>query len=142
MIYCESQESGKPQPGSKTKRVFIGGLKTTTTSETLLEYFSQYGHVEFVDLPEDKGSQRRRGFGYVAFDDYDPVDKVTSELLLVEFPLLAVEVNEYTWLKLGCVACDRIDSHVCHELTFKFCISSPFFMGYWADERHGNPPPR
>lgn len=70
-------ESGKAQHGSKTNRVFIGGLKTTTTSETLLEYFSQYGHVEFVDLPEEKGTQRRRGFGYVAFDDFDPVDKVT-----------------------------------------------------------------
>lgn len=70
-------ESGKMLPGSKTNRVFIGGLKTTTTSETLLEYFSQYGHVEFVDLPEEKGTQRRRGFGYVAFDDFDPVDKVT-----------------------------------------------------------------
>jgi len=74
----------QPGTGSKTKRVFIGGLKTTTTSDTLLEYFSQFGHVEFVDLPEDKGSQRRRGFGYVAFDDYDPVDKVTSKLLPVE----------------------------------------------------------
>jgi len=64
--------------------VFIGGLKTTTTSETLLEYFSQFGHVEFVDLPEEKATKRRRGFGYVAFDDYDPVDKVTSKLLLLD----------------------------------------------------------
>ena len=69
--------------GSKTKRVFIGGLKTTTTSETLLEYFTQYGVVEFVDLPEDKTTHRKRGFGYVAFDDFDPVDKVTSKLLIV-----------------------------------------------------------
>ena len=86
---CKSQESGKALPGSKTNRVFIGGLKTTTTSETLLEYFSQYGHVEFVDLPAEKGTQRRRGFGYVAFDDYDPVDKVTSKLLLVNNKLIA-----------------------------------------------------
>lgn len=68
--------------GSKTKRVFIGGLKTTTTSETLLEYFTQYGVVEYVDLPEDKATHRKRGFGYVAFDDFDPVDKVTSKLLI------------------------------------------------------------
>lgn len=83
LLYCYLQESGKAQPGSKTNRVFIGGLKTTTTSETLLEYFSQFGHVEFVDLPEEKATKRRRGFGYVAFDDYDPVDKVTSKLLLL-----------------------------------------------------------
>ena len=69
--------------GSKTKRVFIGGLKTTTMPEVVKEYFSQYGIVEFVDLPEDKATHRKRGFGYVAFDDYDPVDKVTSMLLLV-----------------------------------------------------------
>jgi len=71
--------------GSKSKRVFIGGLKTTTTAETLTEYFSQYGAVEFVDLPEDKGTQRKRGFGYVAFNDYDPVDKVTSKLPVVNY---------------------------------------------------------
>jgi len=83
LLYYKSQESGKALPGSKTRRVFIGGLKTTTTSDTLLEYFSHYGHVEFVDLPEDKATTRRRGFGYVAFNDYDPVDKVTSKLLFV-----------------------------------------------------------
>jgi len=66
---------------SRSKRVFIGGLKTTTTSEQVMEYFSQYGSVEFVDLPEDKATHRKRGFGYVAFDDFDPVDKVTSTML-------------------------------------------------------------
>ena len=71
----------KVMPGTGTKRVFIGGMKTTTTAQTLHDYFSQYGQVEFVDLPEEKGTQRRRGFGYVAFNDYDPVDKVTSTLL-------------------------------------------------------------
>jgi len=78
-VLQESAKAVASGGGSKTKRVFIGGLKTTTTRETLLEYFSQFGHVEFVDLPEDKGSQRRRGFGYVAFNDHDPVDKVTSK---------------------------------------------------------------
>jgi len=77
---CKLQESAKSAPASKTKRVFIGGLKTTTTPDTLQEYFTQFGRVEFVDLPEDKATQRRRGFGYVAFDDFDPVDKVTSKL--------------------------------------------------------------
>jgi len=81
-LICEtvglSQESAKSMTSSRSKRVFIGGLKTTTTSEQVMEYFSQYGAVEFVDLPEDKGTHRKRGFGYVAFDDFDPVDKVTS----------------------------------------------------------------
>jgi hypothetical protein len=71
-------EAAKQVPSaSTTRRVFIGGLKTTTDEDTVLTYFSQYGQVEHVDLPEDKVSKRKRGFGYVAFTDTDPVDKVT-----------------------------------------------------------------
>jgi len=58
--------------------VFIGGMKTTTDQETIHAYFSQFGEVELVEIPEDKASKRKRGFGYVTFSDFDPVDKVTS----------------------------------------------------------------
>lgn len=68
---------GTAKTGGTTRRIFMGGLKTTTTEDTVHEYFSRYGVVEKVDLPEDKISKRKRGFGYVTFVDSDTVDKVT-----------------------------------------------------------------
>lgn len=74
------KEHGKNVPGSSSMRVFIGGLKPTTDEAMVRDYFSQFGEVEHVDLPEDKANNhRRRGFGYVTFNDSDPVDKVSSK---------------------------------------------------------------
>jgi RNA recognition motif-containing protein len=74
-----SQERVVNTPGAACKRIFIGGLKTTTDDDTIRAYFSQFGEVELVDVPEDKVNRHRRGFGYVTFTDNDPVDKVTSQ---------------------------------------------------------------
>ena len=36
----------------------------------------RYGKVESVELLLDKQTGKKRGFGFVNFDDYDVVDKV------------------------------------------------------------------
>ena len=38
--------------------------------------FYRYGNVESVELLTDKQTGKKRGFGFVNFDDYDVVDKV------------------------------------------------------------------
>jgi len=48
----------------------------------LTEYFSQYGHVDHVDLIEDRATKRLRGFAYVTFNDYDPVDKAVCKSII------------------------------------------------------------
>ncbi|ESO10744.1 hypothetical protein HELRODRAFT_72414 [Helobdella robusta] len=58
------------------KRVFIGGLRGSTTSEILNTHFSTYGVVESVDLILDPNTHRNRGFAYIAFDDSDSAGKV------------------------------------------------------------------
>ena len=45
----------------------------------LREYFSQYGHVEIVEMMIDKETKRKRGFAFVTFDDYDAVDKIVCK---------------------------------------------------------------
>lgn len=40
-----------------------------------MDYFSQFGYVDNVEVLEDKETKRRRGFAYVTFTDSDPVDK-------------------------------------------------------------------
>jgi heterogeneous nuclear ribonucleoprotein A1/A3 len=63
----------------RVKKIFVGGLKDTTDEAALSEYFSQFGRVDHVDLIEDRQTKRLRGFAYVTFNDYDPVDKAVCK---------------------------------------------------------------
>jgi RNA recognition motif-containing protein len=63
----------------RVRKIFVGGLKETTDETILSEYFSQYGRVDHVDLIEDRATKRLRGFAYVTFNDYDPVDKAVLQ---------------------------------------------------------------
>jgi len=51
------------------------------SEQHLREYFSQFGSVASVDITKDRNTGQRRGFGFVTFDDYDPVDKVICKSL-------------------------------------------------------------
>jgi RNA recognition motif-containing protein len=66
----------QPKLLTKTKKVFIGGLSSTSTLEDMKNYFQQYGKIEDAMLMYDKATQRHRGFGFITFDDDDVSDKV------------------------------------------------------------------
>ena len=53
--------------------MFLGGLKDEMDDDALTEYFSQFGSVVSAQHLTDKATGRKRGFGFVEFDDYDPV---------------------------------------------------------------------
>lgn len=57
-------------------RIFVGGLKQETTEADLRQYFSTFGTVRKIDVMIDRRTNAKRGFAFVEFDDYDPVDKV------------------------------------------------------------------
>lgn len=73
------EESGKSGTEISTKKLFIGAIKDGMTEDILKEYFGQYGKVEDCVIMKDKETQKYRGFGFVTFDDYDPVDKIVLE---------------------------------------------------------------
>ncbi|XP_054720911.1 heterogeneous nuclear ribonucleoprotein A1, A2/B1 homolog [Uloborus diversus] len=57
-------------------RLFVGGLKPEMDERTLKEHFSSFGLVRKVELMVDRRTNTPRGFAFVEFEDYDPVDKV------------------------------------------------------------------
>ena len=58
------------------KKLFIGGLRENVTEDDLKSYFSQYGSILEVVIMKEKDTSKSRGFGFVTFDDYDPIDKI------------------------------------------------------------------
>eukprot|EP00079_Xenopus_tropicalis_P036387 XP_017950158.1 PREDICTED: heterogeneous nuclear ribonucleoproteins A2/B1 isoform X2 [Xenopus tropicalis] len=70
------EESAKPGAHVTVKKLFVGGIKEDTEEHHLREYFEEYGKIESIEIITDKQSGKKRGFGFVTFDDHDPVDKI------------------------------------------------------------------
>ncbi|CAJ0958759.1 unnamed protein product, partial [Mesorhabditis belari] len=69
------EDSSRGQKLPTTNRLYISGIRDGHTEENLREYFTQYGNVEKVEVMLDKATNKPRGFAFINFDDYDPVDR-------------------------------------------------------------------
>ena len=69
-------DSAKPESQMCVKKLFVGGVSDEMEDEDIRDYFSQYGKVINVEQLRWNESGKKRGFGFVEFEDYDPVDKV------------------------------------------------------------------
>jgi len=56
-------------PAPATAKIFIGGLRFQTTSQTLYDYFVQFGPLSDAVVLTDVVTKRPRGFGFVTFVD-------------------------------------------------------------------------
>jgi RNA recognition motif-containing protein len=75
------EDAGKPGAEASTKKLFVGAIKEGLNEEHLKEYFAKYGKIEDCVIMKDKDSNKSRGFGFVTFDDYDPVDKIVCKYI-------------------------------------------------------------
>ncbi|XP_042384890.1 heterogeneous nuclear ribonucleoprotein 1-like isoform X1 [Zingiber officinale] len=66
---------GSPGPG-RTKKIFVGGLPSTIAESEFKKYFDQFGTITDVVVMYDHNTQRSRGFGFIAYDSVNAVDKV------------------------------------------------------------------
>ncbi|XP_027059470.1 RNA-binding protein Musashi homolog 2-like [Pocillopora damicornis] len=65
--------------GDDIGKIFVGGLSTETTKESLQEYFSDFGEVTDCIVMRDTATKRSRGFGFVTFQDPASVDSVCQK---------------------------------------------------------------
>eukprot|EP00092_Neocalanus_flemingeri_P033891 GFUD01036853.1.p1 GENE.GFUD01036853.1~~GFUD01036853.1.p1 ORF type:complete len:786 (+),score=229.36 GFUD01036853.1:50-2359(+) len=81
------QELGNPEAEAKVKKVYIGGSPddrisghsglTEDISDSDLEtYFEQFGTVTKIEQKIWEDTGKKRGYGYIEFDDEDTVDKI------------------------------------------------------------------
>lgn len=62
------------------KKLFVGNLPYTATSDELKELFSQVGAVETATVVTDKFTGRSRGFGFVEMGNDDEANKAIETL--------------------------------------------------------------
>lgn len=58
--------------------MFVGGLTRDTTADMLKGYFSYFGRIVHAVVMTNPETQKSRGFGFVAFERPEIVDRVLS----------------------------------------------------------------
>lgn len=76
------------------KRLFVGSLPYSTTSNQLEEAFAAVGKVESVNVITDKFSGQSKGFGFVEMATEEDAQKAIQELNGKELDGRAIVVNE------------------------------------------------
>ena len=61
------EDSQRPDGHLTVKKICFG------RKYRLRGYFEQYGKVEVTEIMTDRGSGKKRGFAFIAFDDHDSV---------------------------------------------------------------------
>ncbi|KAJ7564656.1 hypothetical protein O6H91_02G044400 [Diphasiastrum complanatum] len=61
------------------RKLYIGGLSYETTSDTLLNMFSQYGEIEEGAVAYDKNTNKSRGFAFVTFKTVEASKKALED---------------------------------------------------------------
>jgi len=70
------RESGDSRECEAMRKMFIGGINIVTTEEAFADHFGQYGDMVDRVIIKDVNTGLSRGFGFVAYETSDSVEKV------------------------------------------------------------------
>jgi len=71
------EESNSSGANVTVNKIFIGGIRDKpVTKDDLDEYFGRFGNIVDCVIMVEKETNKPRGFAFVEFDDYDPVDQI------------------------------------------------------------------
>ena len=76
------------------KKLFVGGLPYSTTSDDLKNHFSGAGTVVTAQVITDKFSGRSKGFGFVEMSSDDEANKAIEMFNGTDFGGRSLAVNE------------------------------------------------
>jgi cold-inducible RNA-binding protein len=76
------------------KKLFVGNLSFSTTSEDLKNFFSEKGACEEATVIVDRATGRSRGFGFVQMANGEDADRAVAELNGVELQGRKLTVSE------------------------------------------------
>ena len=76
------------------KRLYVGNLSFSVTSQTLEELFSQFGTVQSAQVVQDRESGRSKGFGFVEMADDNAAQEAIRGLNDKEHEGRPLTVNE------------------------------------------------
>ena len=76
------------------KRLYVGNLSFSVTSQGLEELFAQFGAVKDAQVVQDRETGRSKGFGFVEMADDNAAQEAISGLNEKEFVGRNLTVNE------------------------------------------------
>ena len=76
------------------KKIYVGNLPFSTTSESLSEVFSRFGTVDSSKIIMDRDTGRSKGFGFVEMSDGEAADSAIAQLHGSDFGGRSLTVNE------------------------------------------------
>ncbi len=74
--------------------IYIGNLPYQATEDAVSEIFAEYGTVKRVQLPTDRETGRRRGFGFIEMDSDAEEDAAIEALDGAEWMGRDLKVNK------------------------------------------------
>jgi RNA recognition motif-containing protein len=76
------------------KKIYVGNLPFSTSSETLSEIFAPFGQVDSSKIVMDRETGRSKGFGFVEMASSDEADSAIEKLHGADYGGRALTVNE------------------------------------------------
>jgi RNA recognition motif-containing protein len=76
---ADKGEGKQPVADPTQRKVFVGGLTSTTTALSLKKVFSAVGEVEHASVRRDKLTNKPRGFGFVTFVEVEAAQRAAEK---------------------------------------------------------------